>query len=67
MKNLMTFSVAKGSDITPPELARAGIKMLDHRFYPNDIELVKNLLTDYIVWDESTDTRSIFRFERAPY
>ncbi|WP_157943144.1 hypothetical protein [Vibrio lentus] len=38
-KALALFSVARGSDISPPELANAGFMMREGRFYPvEDIE-----------------------------
>ncbi|AWG82289.1 hypothetical protein C9I78_26020 (plasmid) [Vibrio parahaemolyticus] len=59
--------MAKGSDIRPYELADAGIEMQDFKFFPADIEEVRERLSDFVVTDESTTLNKVFRFERLPY
>ncbi|EHK2924587.1 hypothetical protein J7Y46_004470 [Vibrio parahaemolyticus] len=61
------FNVAKGSDIRPYELADAGVVMQNFKFFPADIEEVRERLSDFVVTDESTTFDKVFRFERLPY
>ncbi|EHC7291010.1 hypothetical protein FZF11_20445 [Vibrio parahaemolyticus] len=61
------FTVAMGSDIRPYELAEAGFNMLNWKFFPADIEEVRERLSDFVVTDESTTLNKVFRFERLPY
>lgn len=63
------FSVARGSDISPPELANAGFMMREGRFYPvEDIEVIQQRLShDFMVWDESTPFVNTLRFQRRSH
>ncbi|WP_455292657.1 hypothetical protein [Vibrio parahaemolyticus] len=62
------FKIAKDSDITPPQLIKAGFVMCDFKFYPSSFEEVKNHLSkDFIVCDESTSTQAVFGFYHYPF
>lgn len=62
------FSVARGSVISPRELAAAGFIMCGGKFYPATFEEVKQRLGDrFIVNDESTPLETVFGFYACPY
>ena len=62
------FSVARGSDISPRELAAAGFTMQEGKFCPANFEEVKQRLGDrFIVNDESTPLETVFGFYAWPY
>ena len=61
------FMVAMGSDIRPFELVDAGFVMQSWRFFPADLEAVRERLSDFVVTDESSACEKVFRFERLPY
>ncbi len=62
------FSVARGSKISPRELAAAGFTMQEGKFYPATFEEVKQRLSDdFIVTDESTPLKTVFGFYAWPY
>ncbi len=71
------FKVSIGSEITPADLAKAGISMQNFQFYPACIEQVKaslwkqfaagNSKNNYVVTDESTLTQRIYRFQACPF
>ncbi|AIW17413.1 hypothetical protein VITU102760_24445 [Vibrio tubiashii] len=71
------FSVAKNSDIRPSDLAKAGFTMLNLRFFPSDLEQVReqiqqrfcdgSLNSNFIVTDESTIHQAIYRFDSCPF
>ncbi len=65
-KSRALFTVAKGSDISPRELANAGFLMVDGQFYPADIKQIQQRLShDFMVWEESTPFMTVFRFQRG--
>lgn len=65
-KSRALFTVAKGSDISPRELANAGFLMVDGQFYPADIKQIQQRLShDFMVWEESTPFITVFRFQRG--
>ena len=71
------FTVAKGSEISPQELAKSGLIMKDFKYHPHNIEAVKEMIfkqfasrsiqTNFIVIDESTFLNRIYRFIKCPF
>ncbi|GAD31375.1 hypothetical protein PLEI_3033 [Photobacterium leiognathi lrivu.4.1] len=59
--NNFGFSVAKGSEISPYELKKAGVIMKEFRFYPSDINEIRRLLPDFLI---SQTKHKNFRFYR---
>ncbi len=57
------FTIAKGSNISPSELQKAGIEMRSFRFFPNNLDVVRRLLPDFAVIEIKD---GVFSFDRLP-
>ncbi|MGF1827686.1 hypothetical protein L4D04_00565 [Photobacterium angustum] len=58
------FTIAKGSNISPSDLQKAGIEMRSFRFFPNSLDIVRRLLPDFAVIEIKDN---VFSFDRLPF
>jgi hypothetical protein len=58
------FRIAKGSDISPPDLCLAGFTMKDFKFYPSAETTVKTMLKLFTIDNIGSDSQQIFIIKR---